>query len=42
VYLYFGVWNEDDLLVYKLSLMEEGISQVKIKQEEIKCDDIEK
>lgn len=32
--LFWGL-DEDDLLVYKLSLMEEGISQVKIKQEEI-------
>jgi hypothetical protein len=32
--LYWGM-QEDDLLVYKLSIIEEGQSQVKIRQEEI-------
>jgi hypothetical protein len=32
--LYWGM-QEDDLLVYKLSIIEEGISQVKIRPEEI-------
>lgn len=32
--LFWGM-QEDDLLVYKLSIIEEGLSQVKIRQEEI-------
>jgi hypothetical protein len=32
--LFWGM-EEDDLLVYKLSIVEEGVSQVKIKAEEI-------
>jgi hypothetical protein len=32
--LFWGM-EEDDLLVYKLSIIEEGVSQVKIKAEEI-------
>jgi hypothetical protein len=32
--LYWGM-QEDDMLVYKLSIIEEGISQVKIRPEEI-------
>lgn len=32
--VFFGM-QEDDILVYKLSIIEEGLSQVKIKPEEI-------